>query len=589
MKKLLLFVLLFWSVASQAQDFPAYQSASTPNYRYRFLGAVQSDKGFINGVYTDTTSANSGYIDFHEGAQIWTTSDKKFWLRDSVNNIWLLQGINTNETRLVSGGVVSWDSLLKFSVSPAVYYVNGILYTSPQTALTLDPANATFDRIDIIYLDETGAHKLTGDAAASPAEPNLPPNSIRLTAIQVAALATTPTGIDTTIIYDENVEWTGAATSVTTNFAGTIGVCHFVKTTDLGAVTSASYIQYTRTSPIRISRFTLLKFSLSLKAAFANGTQLQISWRRAGVLKSTTINLANNTFGYLRTTSGCQTITIPLSAWSFLSDSIDQIRFQFTGSNASGCYIDWVQLQGISQSAQPAGQRFGVSGEDAVMTQNRYTNFHDQNFMNFDSVNSFVITARDTRFKNLSGQDWLSKTFANVTQMKDDNNQIRYYQDNVGSAGGTSILSADGGKVVTVTDSKVWLFANNVGDSIGSTVLPYNSGTQVVEMVQDTISGKWYRKTAGGGTPTLQQVFDTEVGGSLLTKNDTIDTGSKYLMVRRTSGAATALIVEGGGSVGINVSTTASTAAIIGAGGDGGAVGGSFSIAPAATNTFFLY
>jgi hypothetical protein len=497
MRKILLMILVIVS-------FQAFGQNPT-NYQYRTvrerLIAMMTDSGLHFPRYNTTPFSRTG-ISTHSGqVGIDTINHGAFFLSGDK---WRNFGSLSFETKLLNGGIVTWDSVLKFTVSAAVYYINGAYHTSSSTSLTLDAAHATLDRIDLIYLDSAGAKKITGTAAASPAEPNLPPNSIRLTAVQVNATVTSPSLIDTLMIYDENVEWTGAATSVTTDFNGTTNPCHFIKTTDLGAVTSASYIEYTRSSALRISDYTVLKFYLRLKATFAANTQLQISWRRGGVLKSTSLNLASGNYGYLRSASGCQLITIPMSAFSFLSDSIDAIRFQFTGSNASGCYLDFIQIQsGIIQTQPGQGSRFAVSGEDAVATQNRYFNGRDTYFFSLDSILSFALAARETRFKNIAGSNWLQYTSAGLN--------------------------------IDPLSTSIPLNFNNI---------PYNSSAGLVHLAIDTTvtPHRLYRKTASGSTPTLQQVLDA---GSTLTSTETILTGSDALQI---SGSSTPFLATSTGS-----------------------------------------
>ena len=132
---------------------------------------------------------------------------------------------------LYSGGIVTWDSLLVFTVSAAVYYINGVRYETAITHITLDAANGSNPRIDLIVATASGISKITGTAAASPAEANLPIDNIRLTAIYVNTSATTPTGPLTKVIWDENTEFTGAATSVTTDFDNFADPYHFLKAT----------------------------------------------------------------------------------------------------------------------------------------------------------------------------------------------------------------------------------------------------------------------------------------------------------------------------------------------------------------------
>src|SRR5688572_28279964 len=88
MKKILLLLLIIISVNGLAQ-FPATQSQGTINTKVVSNGGFEAKKGLINGVFADTTAANADYIDFYNGAQIYTRSDRRFWLRDSVLNMWI--------------------------------------------------------------------------------------------------------------------------------------------------------------------------------------------------------------------------------------------------------------------------------------------------------------------------------------------------------------------------------------------------------------------------------------------------------------------------------------------------------------------
>lgn len=63
-----------------------------------------------------------------------------------------------------------------------------------QTNITLDNADGTNPRIDLVYIDSTGAvAKITGTASASPSAPALPSGGISVAQVSVAAGATTGT------------------------------------------------------------------------------------------------------------------------------------------------------------------------------------------------------------------------------------------------------------------------------------------------------------------------------------------------------------------------------------------------------------
>jgi len=96
MKKVFLFILLFCLAKISIAQYPQQQTMGTNNTIIN-LGATNGGaiKGnIINGLYTDTTAANATQIDFYAGAQIFTTSDTSFWVRNktSTNTYWFRVG-----------------------------------------------------------------------------------------------------------------------------------------------------------------------------------------------------------------------------------------------------------------------------------------------------------------------------------------------------------------------------------------------------------------------------------------------------------------------------------------------------------------
>jgi hypothetical protein len=116
---------------------------------------------------------------------------------------------------LIQPGYVTWSgSGLTFDVTSAIYTINGVRYTSGAGSITLTAADPTNGRYDLIAVDNTGAIvKITGTAASNPTIPQVDPaTQVYLTAIYVAAGATTPSDITQTIIYDQNTEtWSGTS------------------------------------------------------------------------------------------------------------------------------------------------------------------------------------------------------------------------------------------------------------------------------------------------------------------------------------------------------------------------------------------
>src|SRR6185369_2551992 len=108
-------------------------------------------------------------------------------------------------------------------VSAAVYLIQGVQYTAASQQVTLDAADATDDRIDVLVLDTTGDFvKITGTPASEPNEPDYDPSTqLKLTFVLVDALATEPADAASDDIYLENTEWTSSTSGTGFNAAST--------------------------------------------------------------------------------------------------------------------------------------------------------------------------------------------------------------------------------------------------------------------------------------------------------------------------------------------------------------------------------
>lgn len=188
----ILFFLLIISFQSFGQN-PA-------NYQYRNVFERSRGGMFDSALhvprYNGAPSGLRSGSSTHAGAIGMDTTNHLF--KYYSGQIW--RDLQPIKDGLYSGGIVTWDSLLVFTVSAAVYYINGVRYETAISHITLDAADGSNPRIDLIVATSSGISKITGTAAASPAEANLPIDNIRLTAIYVNTSATTPTGPLTKVI-----------------------------------------------------------------------------------------------------------------------------------------------------------------------------------------------------------------------------------------------------------------------------------------------------------------------------------------------------------------------------------------------------
>jgi hypothetical protein len=286
---------------------------------------------------------------------------------DEINNrLSALEGASTPEaasgTFLVSGGEVVWTSGLQFTAAAATYYINGVLYNSAQQNVTLAAADATNPRIDAITLNTTGTlGKVTGTAAASPAEPSVDPATLlKLTIVLVGANAGSPT-VTNTSLYAENAghpnEWNWSTNDVTrVNFASTSlprtdNNC--IEATNMRTVTTATAQKGAGTIDVNAQD----KLVLYIRSkGFGSGRWLNAHWQNAGVQKGNKVLIRNGSFGFnSNNTADYQVIVIDTLLFGIPNgDVVDQLVLQ-PGGGTIGFRIDDMFLQdgGTASGGEP--------------------------------------------------------------------------------------------------------------------------------------------------------------------------------------------------------------------------------------------
>ena len=98
---------------------------------------------------------------------------------------------------IVSGCTPSISELTVNVAAGVVHLANGTRKELAASTVTLDAADASNPRIDLVYITAAGAvAKVTGTAAATPSAPALPTDGISVAQVSVAANATTGTMAD---------------------------------------------------------------------------------------------------------------------------------------------------------------------------------------------------------------------------------------------------------------------------------------------------------------------------------------------------------------------------------------------------------
>lgn len=240
-----------------------------------------------------------------------------------------LSGVISNPTTgnngsyLVSGGQVIWRTGLDFTITAATYYILGTFYESPETDVTLSPADATNDRIDTFYVNTSStAGVITGTPSSDPQETSVDPETqLRLTIVLIESTATTPSGVSNEIIYDEDAgtpsEWATSTNNATVvDFADTADPANNTIHTTISANNTSYYMRYTPASAATINaEEDKLVLSIKLLERFRRNQFLSIQFYdpTAGVILNA--NLRPGQFGLDgNNTSTYQEITIPIIA-----------------------------------------------------------------------------------------------------------------------------------------------------------------------------------------------------------------------------------------------------------------------------------
>jgi len=256
-------------------------------------------------------------------------------------------------------GTVTWLTGLQFVVSKCGYIIDGISYTSAETVITLDAADATHPRIDVLYVDTDGlAGRITGTPAADPAKPEVAPlTQLELTFVTVAALATTPSYTNATALYLEDAgaaaEWdatesTSAARIDLDNtefpYAGT--KCIKLDNVDVGD-------SFTLTDGVSLDGITVGEMD-GLEMHIRN-----VSWFKKSSISVAAFSGANRIsawvqigngpyFGFSTNLTGeYQTVNIPKEAFQFTGSQFNRLVVEARGRTASiEAYIDNIRIQG---------------------------------------------------------------------------------------------------------------------------------------------------------------------------------------------------------------------------------------------------
>lgn len=256
---------------------------------------------------------------------------------------------------IVNGGGVDWaDTGLVYNVAAAKYYINGKLYESPATQLTLDPSDPSDDRIDVIvFNDDETVSIVKGTAADSPSEPTIDPaTQVYGSFILVAAASTEPT-IDKELVYADNAgspaewDWTTGGSGFDADSTGDPRTG--TKCIEGTSVANNAYALGQRGSEsIDPNTYGYLVLYIKSKAMWNSKRYLLVSLLESGVRRGNVLKIAaSDTWGFDSSiTDVYQAVVIPCLQFAVPSGTaIDQIKITDSGGSI-GFYIDDVAFRG---------------------------------------------------------------------------------------------------------------------------------------------------------------------------------------------------------------------------------------------------
>ncbi len=276
----------------------------------------------------------------------------------------------------LSGGQIVWVDDFDFIVSAATYSILGVPYSSPQTNITLDAADPSDSRIDVVVVTTGGVVLvIAGTPSSQPAEPDVDPSTqLKLGIILVPAGATQPTGAAETVVYAENAgspgewNWTSSGSGWTLNSTNNPAT----GTTDIEAttITTGAYVQgQIGSGALDPTTREFLRLKIRSKANWTNNRSMQVRLQSTGVVVGATISIQNGQFGFdSASVAAYQQIAIPMSLFAVPGGStVNQIRLTRVGGGTIGFYLDDISF--VSSGGSVPGGGLTLEQADARYIQ----------------------------------------------------------------------------------------------------------------------------------------------------------------------------------------------------------------------------
>lgn len=318
------------------------------------LGGTLAKPVTIN-LSNNTLGLNGGTLQYQDAAGTYSVGGNVLTNDATGNASWQpIPGQSASGgTYIISGLNVVWDSLLTFDVTAGTYMINGNIYHSNFTVVTLDTLIGTDPRRDEIIADTLGVvSKITGTPSSDPAAPTPNPLSqIGITDVLINAGDNVPANVTQGFIYNEGTgtaggEWDTASSISAARFRNTAHPYNGTYDLYVPSFTNNATITFTDNTTVDLSTFTSVSYAIRLNSTFSNNSYLSLRWYNGNTAVSNAINVRTGNYGWVRTTiNNYQHVAVSMSAFTFSSYTANKLVITLVGSNSSGFYFDYLQIQ----------------------------------------------------------------------------------------------------------------------------------------------------------------------------------------------------------------------------------------------------
>lgn len=501
--------------ALQAQTpYPTpYQTigGTSPKTAGKVKGGIFIDSTLVIPHYDDTLSATLGVTSLYNS--LIQVGDQNVYYK-RVGNKWVsIEGEQGCPQGIIYGSA-TWSSFdLIYNVTNCQYAINCIIYSSAATNITLSPADPSYPRIDVIYVDTNSvAGVLTGTPSSAPIKPTIDPLSqLELTYVYVPAGGTTPLPDSATIVYDENVEWGGSSDISGANFAYTINPYTGIYSTYLPSPSfSGGEVNYTDTITHQLGDYQYLKFWVRINGAYAaeGGNYFSVVFMNGSVRVSPTYFITELTYGFdPAILNEWQLITIPVP--TDIDPAFNRVRIEIF-NHPNSCQIDRVFL--LSNAAPPP-----ATGNYWAFTP-----------VSNPSGNKVIGTADSTGFKIYTNNqlrvsvpaDGIKEDATNNVKMLMWNPTTKdlYWRtlDSIGVLGCLKLYDSAGVKWIRDTcggsGGSGWLLTGNAGTTPGTNFLGTTDNQDLVIKRNNTEAGRLGNSATSFGTSSSAGTSGTSYG-----------------------------------------------------------------------------